>query len=192
MNPLTAPDPFPPMPTPTRQPSPSPTPGPAQLRAEEVAALFARDAVRVRRLVRLSVSAPDAVVEDACQVAWMRLVSDPSRVCAAAATGWLVRVAVREAMRGARRTGRDLSLEEIVTDRGDVGEPGGATADEIAEQRSRLDAIGALPERQRRLVWLRGLGFTYREMAGETGDTVRTVERQLDRARLNLERSGAV
>ena len=182
MNALTAPDPF----------APTPGPGPNQLRPEEVAALFARDAVRVRRLVRLSVSAPDAVVEDACQVAWMRLVSDPSRVGAAAATNWLVRVAVREAMRGARRTARDLSLEQVVDQRGDAGQPGGATAEEIAEQRGRLDAIGRLPERQRRLVWLRGLGFSYREMAGETGDTVRTVERQLDRARVNLERSGAV
>ena len=182
MNPPTAPDLF----------APTPTPGPAQLQAEEVAALFARDAVRVRRLVRLSVSAPEAVVEDACQVAWMRLVSNPSRVCAAAATSWLVRVAVREAMRGARRTARDLSLEEVVAERGDAPDPGGATAEDIAEQRGRLDAISRLPERQRRLVWLRGLGFTYREMAGETGDTVRTVERQLDRARVNLERSGAV
>ena len=159
---------------------------------EELEALFARDAVRVRRLVRLNVTAPDAAIEDACQVAWMRLVSDPTRVSAAGATGWLVRVAIREAMRGARRAARDLSLDELVEQRGPGVQPAAAAADEVAEQRHRLGAIDRLPERQRRLVWLRGLGFSYREMAGETGDSVRTVERQLDKARLRLEQSGAV
>jgi RNA polymerase sigma factor (sigma-70 family) len=162
------------------------------LRSQDVSGLFAKEATRIRRLVRLSVSASDAVVEDACQVAWMRLVSNPSRVRATTATAWLVRVAVHEAMRGARRTGRDLSLDAFTEGPTAVTDRTVAAADEIAEQHHRLDAIDELPERQRRLVWLRGLGFTYREMAGETGDTVRTVERQLDRARLTLERSGVV
>jgi RNA polymerase sigma factor (sigma-70 family) len=165
---------------------------PRSLAPEEVDALYVRDAVRVRRLVRLNVTAPDAVIEDACQTAWMRLVSDPTRVHAAAATGWLVRVAIREAMRGARRSARDRSLEELVEAGGPSAEPAVPAADEVADHRRRLGALDGLPERQRRLVWLRGLGFSYREMAGETGDSMRTVERQLDKARVRLQRLGAV
>ena len=45
--------------------------------------------------------------------------------------------------------------------------------------------------RVRRLVWLQGLGLSYREMAGETGMTRRTVERQLMRARSSLADAGA-
>jgi DNA-directed RNA polymerase specialized sigma24 family protein len=50
----------------------------------------------------------------------------------------------------------------------------------------RLRALDRLPERRRRLIWLQGLGFSYAEMAGVTGDSPRTVERQLRRARQEL------
>ena len=46
--------------------------------------------------------------------------------------------------------------------------------------------IGHLPPRQQRLVWLQGLGLTYEEMAGYTGASTRTVERQLLRAKRTL------
>jgi RNA polymerase sigma factor (sigma-70 family) len=174
--------------------STDPDPGGPPLCPDDVAALFRREAVRVRRLVRLNVNAPDAVVEDACQVAWMRLLNDPARVRRAAATRWLVRVAVREALRGARRTTRDLSLDALLADAGSGPAPVDRTPapDDLAQQHQRLGTLDELPERQRRLVWLRGLGFSYREMADETGDTVRTVERQLERARINLARAGAL
>ena len=161
---------------------------------DDVAALYDREGVRVRRLVRLNVSAPEAVVEDACQVAWLRLLCDPARVRRTAATRWLVTVAVREALRGARRTARDLSLDALLAEAGPASHVPAATStvDDIAEQHERLAAIEDLPERQRRLVWKRGLGFTYQEMAHETGDSVRTIERQLDKARRNLQRSGVL
>ena len=94
-----------------------------------------------------------------------------------------------------RRRGRDLSLEALVEDAGDVGEPSAvatpALLEELVEQRARLESIRILPERQQRLVWLQGLGLSYAEMAGETGDSRRTVERQLLRAKQTLARHAA-
>ena len=40
---------------------------------DDVARLYVEEAVSVRRIVRMSVTAPPAVIEDACQVAWSRL-----------------------------------------------------------------------------------------------------------------------
>ena len=160
---------------------------------DEVAELYAAQDVRVRRLVRLNVQAPDALVEDACQVAWMRLVLHRTRVRRDAAIRWLVRVAVNEAFKLIRRGARELSLDELSGDGGgEVSEArlrGPAQLDELAEHRARLETIRDLPARQQRLVWLQGLGFTYEEMADETGTTRRTVERQLLRAKGTLARA---
>jgi DNA-directed RNA polymerase specialized sigma24 family protein len=44
-----------------------------------------------------------------------------------------------------------------------------------------------LPARKLRLVALRAVGFSYRDIAAITGDTVRTVDRQLRRAERRLD-----
>jgi RNA polymerase sigma factor (sigma-70 family) len=54
-----------------------------------------------------------------------------------------------------------------------------------------LSEVGRLPERQQRLVWMHAAGLTYVEMAGRTGESRRTVERQLLRAKGKLEREAA-
>jgi RNA polymerase sigma factor (sigma-70 family) len=95
-----------------------------------------------------------------------------------------VRTAIREALKQMRRDARALSLDELTEDAGSPATP--ALLDELVEQRARLESIRILPERQQRLVWLQGLGMSYTEMAGETGTTRRTVERQLLRARRTL------
>jgi RNA polymerase sigma factor (sigma-70 family) len=165
---------------------------------EEIAELYAAHAVRIRRLVHLDVQAPDHVVEEACQVAWMRLVGHRARVNRECAVRWLVRVARHEAWRQLDRVRRERSLDELheqarhgLHDVDDPARPQLAAPDlmdELMAQRARLDAIGDLPDRQRRLLWLQGLGFSYEEMAGETGDSRRTIERQLERARRSLDR----
>lgn len=149
---------------------------------QEVAELYAAQAVRVRRLVHLRLTAPDAVVEDACQIAWMRLVRNRARVRRQTATCWLVQVAAREGLRLMGRGQRDLPLEVLEEDPGRAPD----LLAEFAESHLRLLTIEHLPERQRRLVWLHGLGFSYAEIAGVTGDSRRTVERQLLRARQKL------
>jgi RNA polymerase sigma factor (sigma-70 family) len=165
---------------------------------EEIAELYAAHAVRIRRLVHLDVQAPDHVVEEACQVAWMRLVGHRARVRRDCAVRWLVRVARHEAWRQLDRVRRERSLDELHEQTGQGLHDADASArsqlstpdlmDELLAQRARLDAIGDLPDRQRRLLWLQGLGFSYEEMAGETGDSRRTIERQLERARRSLHR----
>jgi RNA polymerase sigma factor (sigma-70 family) len=158
--------------------------------ALDVAELYATHASRLRKLVRLSVRASEPVIEDACQFAWSRLFHHRSRVQPEAALSWLLKTAVHEAFKLVRRDSRELSLEGLLERAGDSQPlPATVALDELVEQRARLESISCLPERQQRLVWLQGLGLSYAEMAGETGATTRTVERQLLRARRALVRA---
>ncbi len=170
---------------------------------DDVAQLYAEEAIIVRRLVRREVVASPALIEDACQVAWTRLLIHRARVRRDSARAWLVRVAVHDALRCLERDRRLRSLEATLDldvcelrGGGDAGSPATVlrpappSLQDIAEARDRLDAIRSLPVRQRRLLWLQGLGLSYREMAGATGMTRRTVERQLMRARSSLAKAG--
>jgi RNA polymerase sigma factor (sigma-70 family) len=153
----------------------------------EVGELYAHRAGQVRRLVRHEVRAPEPVIEDACQIAWIRLVGHRESVHRDAAVAWLVTTAMREAFRLIRHANRDLPLEALVDDNCDLGDAAVAPSpEEIVEGRLRLQLLRSLPERQRRLVWLQGLGLSYAEMADLTDMTPRTVERQLIRARRKL------
>jgi RNA polymerase sigma factor (sigma-70 family) len=167
---------------------------------DDVARLYGEEAVRVRKLVRLHVVASPALVEDACQVAWCRLLIHRARVRRSSARAWLVRVAVHEALKALARERRERSLDALQErdERPDLGRdceptmlPTPMLIDDLVEQRARLESMRALPDRQRRLLWLQGLGLSYREMAGETGMTRRTVERQLMRARSSLAKAEA-
>jgi RNA polymerase sigma factor (sigma-70 family) len=152
------------------------------------AELYAGRAAELRQLVRLSVRAPDAVIDDACQVAWSRLLRRWGAVRREAAFPWLVRTASRAAVRSMQRSARELSLDQLC-DAGRDPTPEAlrpATPDEIAVLRARLDEIRALPDRQQLFIWLQGLGLTYDEMADYTQATRRTVERQLMRAKRSL------
>lgn len=119
-------------------------------------------------------------------MAWTRLVRHRHRVTDAMARGWLTRTAVHEASRLMRRELREPPVDtdshsELL--RSTCPEP-----QQVLEQRQRLAAVGALPPRQQRLVWLRALGLSYEEMASHEGCTSRTVQRQLERARRRLRR----
>lgn len=166
---------------------------------DDVARLYVEEAVRVRRIVRMSVTASAAVIEDACQVAWTRLLIHRARLRRESARAWLVRVAIHEVIKSIQRERRERSLEALLEQGGrcvaggsaDAGITTPALIEDLVEQKNRLESIQALPERQRRLVWLQGLGLSYREMAGETGMTRRTIERQLIRARSSLAKAAA-
>lgn len=161
----------------------------------EVAELYARSAALVRGQVCSEVSAPEAVIDDACQFAWVRLLHHRHRVCRDRAVSWLITTALHEVFKLVRRDGHDLSLEQLLEETGEARiNRTAAGPEEAVGARLRLELLRELPERQERLVWLRGLGFSYPEMAEEAEITVRTVERQLMKARRHLrllEASGA-
>ena len=156
---------------------------PQRTSAVDVEALYPGLSRTVERLVARSVDAPVAVVEDACQVAWIRLIRHAGRVRAANVVGWLVHTARNEVRHELRRRRRELSLEAL-SERRSVG------ADERQSQqlddRLQLMSVALLPERQQRIVWLQAAGLRYSEIAAITSDTPRTVERQLARGRARL------
>jgi RNA polymerase sigma factor (sigma-70 family) len=158
----------------------------------DVAELYAASAGRVAQQVRHGIRAPEPVIEDACQVAWSRLIHHRGRVRRETAIAWVVKTAIHEALKLIRREHRELSLDALLEQAAEKT-PTGTTPSlqELVELRARLDSIRLLPERQQRLVWLQGLGLSYTEMASQTGATTRTVERQLLRAKHKLTQTDA-
>ncbi|MFZ0041459.1 MAG: sigma-70 family RNA polymerase sigma factor [Solirubrobacteraceae bacterium] len=155
----------------------------------DVAALYAAHAGRLQQFVRASVRAPEPVIEDACSFAWSRLVLHRGRVRSETASAWLGKTAIREALKLTRRERRDVSLDELAERARDGGRalyPATPSLEEVVGRRARLATVGSLSERQQRLVWLQAFGFSYAEMAEQTGDTTRTVERQMLRAKRKL------
>jgi RNA polymerase sigma factor (sigma-70 family) len=158
----------------------------------EIGDLYVAFAGRLAQIVRFNVRAPDAVIEDACQFAWTRLLHHRTRVRRDTVRAWLTRTATHQALKLVRREDRELSLDEILEPADALGRAGQTAAlEELIEQRRRLQLIGRLPQRQQRLVWLHGLGFSYAEMARDSGYTPRTVERQLLRGKRRLRRVDA-
>jgi RNA polymerase sigma factor (sigma-70 family) len=158
-----------------------------QFGVDDVGELYARLSGPLERIVRLDVRAPDAVIEDACQVAWSRLVDHRTRVRREAALSWLAKTAVREAFKLIRREDRELSLDAVLELAGDGVLPSSSPGPEqLFECWALLESVRALPERQQRMLWLHMLGLSYAEMAQHEGCTERTVERQLLRAKRAL------
>jgi RNA polymerase sigma factor (sigma-70 family) len=154
----------------------------------DVGELYEVLAGRLEQIVRIDVRAPDVVVEDACQVAWIRLLHHRHRVQPEMVLGWLARTAVHEALKLLRRGCRELPLDgapELVAPATRAGFP---TPHALLEQREHLGELRRLRERQQRLLWMHAMGFSYAEIAGREGCTVRTVDRQLIRARQSLRR----
>lgn len=150
------------------------------VRGAELADLYASHARRLEHIVRSDVAASESVVEDACQFAWGRLVHHAGRVRSERALSWLATTAVREARRQHRRASREAPLES------ELERPGQLSPAQLVEQRDRLAAVRALPERQQRMVWLHAFGLSYGEIAVSQECTVRTVQRQLLRGKRAL------
>ena len=147
------------------------------------AQLYRSLAAKLERAVRVQVHAPREVIEDACHHAWTQLINHGDSVNRDAAFSWLATTAVRHAWKLNRRERRELSLEAAADELGELPilspAPGPPERLELREQ---LGHLAELPERQRRFIWLQAAGLTYVEMAAYTGDTVRTVDRQIVRA----------
>ena len=103
---------------------------------------------------------------------------------------WLARTAVHEAFKLLCRDRRELSLDaagEHATPAARLSFPAPEAA---VESRERLGQVRGLPERQQRVLWMHAVGWSYVEIAAHEGCTVRTVERQLLRARKTLRQNG--
>jgi|SRR5579884_1639377 len=149
-------------------------------------------AARVRRIVARNISAPPPLIEEACQIAWSRWLPRRESIPSACTLGWLATTATREAIRLVRLGEREVPLDSAELRAGIVielpaREPG---PDQLAELHDRLAEVHRLPVRQQRMVWLHGFGFDYNEIGSRTGDTRRTVERQLLRAKRKLRTDG--
>jgi DNA-directed RNA polymerase specialized sigma24 family protein len=161
--------------------------GEAAARREAIAALYAREGGRLRARVAEDLTGGRALAEDACQTAWLALLGRDDVALDAHGLAWLRTVAVTAGARLAR--GRDVAAQPIVDRHAEQaageGEPD-QRAVELEELRERRARFVALPSRQRRLLGLQGLGFSYEEISALTGDSLRTVQRQLLRGRGQL------
>src|SRR4051812_38228021 len=154
-----------------------------------ISAFYAKEAPRLVRAVMRAVDASPLTVEDACAYAWCQLVrrADDIRL-GRSAFWWLYRVAVREAWKMSAVDCRHVPRgegAEVACEVTDAATP----VDDVVEYREELRSLRTLPERQRRILLLYALGFTYAEIARMTGDTARTVERQLRRSKETLRSS---
>ena len=164
---------------------------PAAAAAAGTALLFEHYQNTLRRRVRALVSTSEANVEDACMYAWAQFLShelDDTDT----AHSWLTTVAMREAVKLDRRSRRELALIENVPDDelAQLADP----RDEL-RMRELLADVGAvikaagLSDRQARILGLQILGYRYDEIAEQTGDSHRTIERQIVTARKRLARA---
>jgi RNA polymerase sigma factor (sigma-70 family) len=156
------------------------------------AELFAQHSDRLLRQVRAAVNTSDAIVEDACAEAWAILLRrQPDRT--PTLFGWLRIVAIREAIRMDRRARSAVSMDVLAATptRAD-GDTLGVNREALPPThsdgtvilaREALRELAQLPLRQRQLFALHVAGYSYEEISQLNGDSVRTVDRQLRRAR---------
>jgi DNA-binding NarL/FixJ family response regulator len=161
---------------------PNPTRAAAAHYGEETQ-LFERHAAALRVTVVRAVRTSSANVEDACAFAWLQLLR-----CQSArehAFSWLCTTAIREAVKLDRRGKRTASLE---------GDELPSLVDHRHDLDRRIDVLFAreaitaarLRPRESRLVGLRVCGYDRSSMAELTGESKRTVDRQLGRAQRKL------
>ena len=148
-------------------------------------ALFRQHHPRVVANVRRHVTAPEEVIEDACQTAWLQLLrTQPDREHV---VGWLTVTAQREAVRIRRKDCREATLN---TDQGPHGllEHAAPAWDDTATINAHraLEALADLRPRQRQVLELAVGGFDYHEIAALTATSYTSVNRHLTRARAAL------
>jgi len=157
----------------------------------ELASLYPRLNPQLQRVVARNVTAPAVVIEEACQFAWSRWLAARGGIATPATLGWLITTATREALHLVRAQAREVSLEDPgVADRVVALPSRAPDPQRVVVLQEQLAQIHQLPVRQQRMVWLLGLGFDYNEIASRTGDSRRTVERQLQRAKHKLRSAG--
>ena len=156
-------------------------------------ARFYRDhAARLIQAVRRELSDP-SLAEDGCQAAWTALLSAEPVPLDGRAFVWLRVTAVRAARRASRAAecpvGRMTGGGEGEGPRTELAGPDRDPLQRVIAQEA-LDAawaqLRALTPRERRMLGLVGFGLSYAQIAALTGDSIRTIERQVLRGRRKL------
>jgi RNA polymerase sigma factor (sigma-70 family) len=160
---------------------------PGYLTLSDLATLYPELAPSLRRVLAKAVDAPASIQEEACQLAWGQLVSHRAEVDEQHALSWLATTARRAAVQMLRECNRCVSIDAEENLALVASLPVLAATENLCEYRRRLDQVRRLPIRQQRMVWLQVVGYDYPEIASRTGDSERTVERQLGRARQALQ-----
>ena len=155
-------------------------------RARRLEALYAELQPQLMRILVANLQAPEWLLDEACQAAWGSLLLQAPELAAGGELGWLSTTASRAALRLLRRERFGEPHEQLaelarLDDHRTEPDPQHAL-----EVRERLAEIRRLPVRQQRVLMLQGFGYEYDEIAAATGETRRTVTRQLTRARQRL------
>ena len=149
----------------------------------EAKALFEQHANGLLAAVSATVRTSPVNIEDACAFAWLQLVR--CRPEPRSAFGWLLTTAIREAVKLDRYGRRVTDLDRL------ADHPVRDPRQELEQRLETLTARHAIEEarlrpRERRLIGLRALGYSRAQMAELTGDSHRTLDRQLGRAQRKL------
>ena len=157
-------------------------------RFEAIATYYALEADELLRAVRRALTGPDAMIEDACSFAWCQLLSNDQVELDNHAFGWLYCVAIREGYRLADKARRAPPMgvrSDLVVDAIQGSDPAEASSRRVTHMQ-RAALVRQIAPRKRQLVLLQAAGFTYVEISQITGDSIRTIDRQLRRARRTI------
>jgi len=122
----------------------------------------------LHRTVARHINGPRELIEDACQLAWLKLLdSQPVRD---RIFGWLYVVALHEAYRLSTIERRDARLERLRPEDGNwddvIADP--RTVEGAHDALEALHTLAALPERQRIDFALKVAGYSYEEIRART------------------------
>jgi DNA-directed RNA polymerase specialized sigma24 family protein len=156
-------------------------------RNAQIAAMHGEYAAELQRRVARRAHADSQTIEDACSHAWLQLLTHESVDLDWPGCGvlvWLTQTATREAWCLAARQARDGLVDPATID----GErhlcgPVVPGADEVAEQRARLELVAQVPQRARRFLLRLALGYSYREIAAQEDASLTTTNKQIARAK---------
>lgn len=167
-------------------------------RDEQVGAFFAVNADRLERAVRPNVmGVGNEIIEDACQIAWTKLLRRPDITLDARGFGWLATVAVHEAWRLRSTADEQLAgaFNGMPHDHGEMPEPADTehrgTEDKALdriEHIERLQVMQLLKRNEREALYLKGVGYTYQEIMRLTGASYTAVNRRIAEGRAALRR----
>jgi len=149
------------------------------------AELYRTLSARVLQDVRQRVRTSPENIEDACHFAWVAFLRRSDQVARSAALAWLTTTAVHEAYKLINRAQRAGSLDRALETGLEPPAPQRGPP-EHAQDHEQLELLRQLPDRQQRIIILRAAGLSHAEISQTTGDTERTVQRQLYRAHATL------